>query len=69
MERKMTQFDFNPGDRIKTDDIYGVPGIVVDDDDTPPGYIAVVLRDDVCSGVWYVKPEVLELVAKVEDED
>jgi hypothetical protein len=52
---------FIPGDRITN---HGVTGVVIDDDYTPTGMIAVVYRDDVCSGVWYVLPEQLELVER-----
>jgi hypothetical protein len=63
-----TVFSFEPGDRIRLTSMVPVPGIVVDDADTPPGQVAVVLRDDVCSGVWYVRPEWLELVTKAEKD-
>jgi len=52
---------FSPGDRISNQEI---PGIVVDDSDTPTGMVAVIYWDKVCSDVWYVLPEHLELVAR-----
>lgn len=61
----MTDRDFSPGDRVAIRDM---TGIVVDDKDTDPGMVAVVWRDDVCSGVWYLLPDSLELIRKAEEE-
>lgn len=65
-----TVFTFEPGDRISTNYLPGfdIPGIVVDDSDTPEGYVAVVYNDHVCSGVWFVHPQHLELVRKAEED-
>lgn len=63
-----TDRDFAPGDRVALWAMPVMRGVVVDDEDTDPGMVAVIWRDDVCSGVWYLLPDNLELICKAEEE-
>jgi hypothetical protein len=56
---------FEPGDRVRNT-VYNREGVVVDDEDTGLGTVAVRYNDS--SQVWYVLPFTLVLVSRGEDE-
>jgi hypothetical protein len=61
----MTTKTFIPGDRVRNT-VYDRDGVVVDDEESNHGTIAV--RYDESSQVWYVLPHTLVVVSRGEDE-